>query len=104
MKVDLNEIFSKVSLETGIPKSKIELAFKSVFEEVANTMREENGNNILLPKFGKFVVPLRKLRYVNIEKYNEQFSRYYGRLEKFSGKKPQGRGDSIKEAGDLPDM
>ena len=81
MKVDLNNIYSDISKETGIPKNRVELAFRSIWEFVANTMREEKGDNILLPKFGKFVVPLRKLKYVNTEKYNQQFSRYYGRLE-----------------------
>lgn len=41
MKLELGEIYAKVSAETGIPKNKIELAFRSVFETVADTMREE---------------------------------------------------------------
>ena len=64
MKVELSEICSKISGKTGISKGKVEMAVKSVFEFIADTMREEKGDNILIPKFGKFVVPLRKLRYV----------------------------------------
>lgn len=101
MKVDTHEIYTKISAETGIPKNRIELVFKSLWEFVANTMREENGDNILLPTFGKFVVPLRKLRYVNTEKYNQQFSRYYGGLEKPGNQKSQSGGNSSEKIGDL---
>lgn len=96
MKVDLGELYAKVSAETGVPKSKVEMAFRSVFEMVVDTMREEKGDNILLPKFGKYVVPLRRLRYVNIEKYNQQFSRYYGGLEELDSEESQGGGDSTE--------
>jgi nucleoid DNA-binding protein len=82
MKIDLDEIYKKVAFETGIPKHKIELAFRSMFEMVANTMREEKGDNILLPKFGKFVVPTMKLKYINKEKYDKEVSRNSRRLEK----------------------
>jgi nucleoid DNA-binding protein len=81
MKFELNELYTRISKETGIPKNRIELVFKSMFELIAETMREKKGDNILLPKFGKFVVPLKKLKYVNTKKYNQQFSRYYRRLE-----------------------
>lgn len=101
MKLELGEIYAKVSAETGIPKSKIELAFRSVFETVADTMREEKGDNILLPKFGKFVVPLRKLRYVNTEKYNQQFSRYYGGVEEPGNQESQSGGSGAEEVGGL---
>jgi len=82
MKIDLDEVYKKVSFETGIPKSKIELAFRSVFENVANTMREEKGDNILLPKFGKFVVPKYKLKFINVEKHDKEVSRNSRGLEK----------------------
>jgi len=65
MKIDLDEVYKKIAFETGLPKNKVELAFRSIFENVANTMREEKGDNILLPKFGKFVVPMFKLKYIN---------------------------------------
>ena len=101
MRLELGEIYAKVSAETGISKSKIELAFKSVFETVADTMREEKGDNILLPKFGKFVVPLRKLRYVNTEKYTQQFSRYYGGVEEPGNQESQSGGNGAEEVGGL---
>jgi nucleoid DNA-binding protein len=82
MKIDLDEVYKKVSFETGIPKSKVEMAFKSIFENVANTMREERGHNILLPKFGKFVVPNFKLKYINVEKHDKEVSRNSRRVEK----------------------
>lgn len=101
MKVELNEIYTQVSSKTGVSKSKIDLAVKSVFQFIADTMREEKGDNILLPKFGKFVVPLRKLRYVNIEKYNQQFSRYYGGLEKPNNQESSSGRSSSEKARDL---
>jgi nucleoid DNA-binding protein len=101
MRLELGEIYAKVSAETGISKSKIELAFKSVFETVADTMREEKGDNILLPKFGKFVVPLRKLRYVNTEKYTQQFSRYYGGVEEPGNQESQSGRSGAEEVGGL---
>jgi nucleoid DNA-binding protein len=84
MKIDLDEVYKKVSFETGIPKSKVEMAFKSIFENVANTMREKNGDNILLPKFGKFVVPNFKLKYINVEKHDKEVSRNSRGLEKLN--------------------
>ena len=81
MKIDLDEVYKKVAFETGLPKSKIEMAFKSIFENVANTMREEKGDNILLPKFGKFVVPTYKLKFINKEKYDKKVSRNSRGLE-----------------------
>ena len=82
MKIDLDEVYKKVAFETGLPKSKVEMAFRSIFENVANTMREEKGDNILLPKFGKFVVPNFKLKYINVEKHDKKVSRNNRGLEK----------------------
>jgi nucleoid DNA-binding protein len=82
MKIDLDEVYKKVSFETGLPKSKVEMAFRSMFENVANTMREAKGDNILLPKFGKFVVPNFKLKFINVEKHDKEASRNSRGLEK----------------------
>jgi len=82
MKIDLDEVYKKIAFETGIPKSKVEMAFRSMFENIANTMREEKGDNILLPKFGKFVVPTYKLKFINKEKYDKKVSRNSRGLEK----------------------
>ena len=81
MKIDLDEVYKKIAFETGVPKNKVELAFRSIFENVANTMREEKGDNILLPKFGKFVVPVYKLKFINKEKYDKKISRNNRGLE-----------------------
>jgi nucleoid DNA-binding protein len=80
MNIELEEIYEKISKETGVSKSKVEMAFRSVFEMVAETMREGKGDNILLPKFGKFVVPLRKLKSINNEKFDREVQRYYKRM------------------------
>ena len=82
MKIDLDAVYKKVAFDTGLPKSKIEMAFRSIFENVANTMREEKGDNILLPKFGKFVVPTYKLKFINKEKYDKKVIRNSGGVEK----------------------
>ena len=82
MKIDLDAVYKKIAFETGLPKSKVEMAFRSIFENVANTMREEKGDNILLPKFGKFVVPNFKLKYINVEKYDKKVIRDSRRVEK----------------------
>ena len=84
MKIDLDEVYKKIAFETGLPKNKVELAFRSIFENVANTMREEKGDNILLPKFGKFVVPMFKLKYINKDKHDKEISRNSRGVEKSS--------------------
>lgn len=101
MKVNLNDIFSKVSDETGLSKSKIELAFKSIFELVADTMREKQGNTILIPRVGKFVIPPNKLKYVNNKKYNENIARDIRRGKKLHLHRSRSRGDSNEKVGDL---
>ena len=101
MQIDLEEVYEKVAKETGVSKAKIELAFRSVFEMVAETMREQNGDNILLPKFGKFVVPLRKLRGINEKKFEGEVSRYYRRMEKSNNEESGSRGRSLEEAGQV---
>lgn len=82
MKIDLDEVYRKIAFETGLPKNKIELAFRSIFENIANTMREEKGDNILLPKFGKFIVPAHKLKFINKEKHDKEISRNSRGVEK----------------------
>lgn len=84
MNIELEEIYAKISRETGVSKSKVEMAFRSVFEMVAETMREGKGDNILLPKFGKFVVPVYKLKGINNEKFNREVQRYYKRMGELS--------------------
>ena len=97
MKLELKDIYGKVSKETGISKKDVELAFRSMFEMVVTTMRSEKGENILLPKMGKFVVPFKKLKYVNKERYMEKLSRYFGGVEPPSSKRPKSGGNSFEE-------
>jgi hypothetical protein len=104
MKLELSELYEKVANQTGLPKGKVEMAFRSMFEMVADTMREQKGDNILLPKFGKFVVPLMKLKYLNHEKYVREADRNKGRMGKFINKESKGRSNSSEEARDLPSL
>jgi nucleoid DNA-binding protein len=98
MKLEWKEVYEEVSNKTGISKKDVEVAFRSVFEMVVSSMREEKGYNIMVPKMGKFVVPFRRLKYVNTEKYNEQLSRYFGGVEPFNSKRSRDRGDGPEEA------
>ena len=81
MRLNLDEIYKDVAFKTGIPQNRVELVFRSMFELVAETMRTGRGENIKVPKMGKFVVPLRKLKYVNVDRYMEELSRYSRGLE-----------------------
>lgn len=101
MKLELDEIYHVIARKTGLSKSRIELVFRSMFEMIADTMREEKGNNIAVPKVGKFVVPLKKLRYVNNERYLEELSRYNRRMEQFSAKKARRRREGSDQTDDM---
>lgn len=59
MIVDLDIIYTKLSNKYGVSKLQIEIACRTMFELVRNTMREQTKENIATP-FGKFVVPDRK--------------------------------------------
>lgn len=98
MKLDLKDVYAEVSHKTGVSKKDVELAFRSMFEMVVTTMRAQKGENILLPKMGKFVVPFRKLKYVNSERYMEKLSRYSGGLEQPDSQGREGGGDGLEEA------
>lgn len=97
MKLDWRDVYEEISNKTGVSKKDVEMAFRSVFEMVVSSMREEKGYNIMVPKMGKFVVPFKKLKYVNTQKYNEQFSRYYGGLESSDSQGREDRGDGSSE-------
>tara|TARA_R110000868_G_scaffold37331_1_gene132231 strand:+ start:7207 stop:7518 length:312 start_codon:yes stop_codon:yes gene_type:complete len=102
MNIELEEIYTKISKETGISKSKVEMAFRSVFEMIAETMREGKGDNILLPKFGKFIVPLRKLKGINEEKFDREVQRYYKRMGELPNIQHSGDSeDGFKKAGKM---
>lgn len=105
MNIELEEIYAKISKETGVPKNRVEMAFRSVFEMVAETMREGNGDNILLPKFGKFVVPLRKLKGINDEKFEREVQRYYRRMDKLPvSDRSEDRGNGSEQIGQMSSM
>ncbi len=101
MKLELKDIYSQVSHKTGVSKKDVELAFRSMFELVVTTMRAQKGENILLPKMGKFVVTTRKMKFLNHEKYMEQLSRYSGGLEQLGNQESRSGGDSPKPSDDL---
>jgi nucleoid DNA-binding protein len=73
MKVDIDKVLSEVAVEHGITKFHAEMIYKSIFEMVAETMREGDIDNILLPKFGKFIVPRKKLMLMNPGKYDKKY-------------------------------
>ena len=75
MRIDIDKILSEVAAEQGITKFHAEMVYKSIFEMVAETMREGNADNILLPKFGKFIVPRKKLMIMNPLKHKEKYDK-----------------------------
>lgn len=87
MNVELDDLFERVARKHGVPKYKVEMVFKTMFELVKNNMNERTLNNILLPRLGKFVVSKNKLlRYEN-SRFLEKFPDDIRRLEEFNIKK-----------------
>ena len=73
MKIEVDRILEEVAEEHGISKFHAEMVYRSIFEMVAETMREGNADNILLPKFGKFIVPSKKLMLADPGKYEKKY-------------------------------
>jgi nucleoid DNA-binding protein len=73
MKADIDSLLTQIAVEHGITKFHAEMIYKSMFEMVAETMRQGNADNILLPKFGKFIVPRKKLEMKDLQKYKEKY-------------------------------
>lgn len=73
MKLDVEKLLEDVAAEEGISKFHAEMVYRSVFEMIAETMREGNADNILLPKFGKFIVPRKKLMLADPVKYEKKY-------------------------------
>jgi len=73
MKIDIDKVLSEIAVEQGITKFHAEMVYKSIFEMVAETMREGNADNILIPKFGKYIVPRKKLAMKDLQKYKEKY-------------------------------
>lgn len=73
MNIDIDRFLEQMASDEGISKVHAEMIYRSVFEMVAETMREGNADNILLPKFGKFIVPRKKLLLADPDKYNDKY-------------------------------
>lgn len=77
MNIDVERFLEKIAHEEGISKVHADIIYRSIFEMVAETMREGNADNVLLPRFGKFIVPRKKLLLADPGKYNDK----YGKIE-----------------------
>lgn len=75
--IDTNELFSKIALKHGIPKYQVELVYKTMFEMVYDSMNNQELENILLHRFGKFVIPKAKLK----DKRPDLYDKVYGNNE-----------------------
>lgn len=73
MNIDVDRFLEKIAHEEGISKVHAEMIYRSIFEMIAETMREGNADNILLPKFGKFIVPRKKLLMADPEKHKIKY-------------------------------
>lgn len=73
MKLDLDKVIAEVASRKGISKFHVETIYRSVFEMVAETMREGKADNVLVPRFGKFIVPRKKLQIKDLQKYKEKY-------------------------------
>jgi nucleoid DNA-binding protein len=94
MNVDLDNLFERIARKHGVPKYKVEMVYKTMFEFVKETMNSKNLNNILLPRFGKFVISKNKLLKHDKSRFLEKFPDDIGRLEKFNNKESSRRGTS----------
>ena len=73
MNIDIERFLEKIAHEEGISKVHAEMIYRSIFEMIAETMREGNADNILLPKFGKFIVHRKKLLMADPEKHKIKY-------------------------------
>lgn len=73
MRIDIDKLLTDTALENGISKVHAEIIYRSIFEMIAETMREGEAENILLPRFGKFIVPRKKLEKANPEKFIKKY-------------------------------
>lgn len=55
----------KVAYEKGIPKFEVYRIWASQFKIVANTMKKNEFEGVMLPYLGKFIVSMVKLRRIN---------------------------------------
>jgi nucleoid DNA-binding protein len=73
MNIDVEKFLEKIAHEEGISKVHAEIIYRSIFEMIADTMRKGDAENILLPKFGKFIVPRKKLQMADPDKYEKKY-------------------------------
>jgi nucleoid DNA-binding protein len=73
MDLDVDKILHDVAAATNTTKFQNDMILRSIFEMVAETMRDKKAENILLPKFGKFIVPKKKLERKNPELYKMKY-------------------------------
>jgi nucleoid DNA-binding protein len=73
MNIDVEKFLDKIAHEEGISKVHAEIIYRSIFEMIADTMRKGDAENILLPKFGKFIVPRKKLQMADPDKYEKKY-------------------------------
>jgi nucleoid DNA-binding protein len=59
--IDIEDLFKNIAVKHGVPKYQVEMVYRSMFEMVYQTMKAGKMENILLHRFGKFVVPKGKL-------------------------------------------
>lgn len=69
--IDIDAVFKKVAAKYNVPKYQVEMVYRSMFEMVYQTMKEGKMQNILLHRFGKFVVPKGKLFIRNPRLYEQ---------------------------------
>lgn len=101
MIVDTDEIFEKLAIKYGVPKYKVEMVYKTMFELVKEEMNKKELNNILLPRLGKFVVAKSKLLKYGKERFLEKFPDDIRRLEKFNTEESIRRATCAKKVRDL---
>ena len=73
MNLDIDKLLAEVAQEKGISKFQAEMIYRSMFEMIAETMREGKADNILLPRFGKFIVPRKKLQMADPQKFKDKY-------------------------------
>lgn len=73
MNIDIDRFLERMAHEEGISKVHAEIIYRSIFEMIADTMRKGDAENILLPKFGKFIVPRKKLQMADPGKYEKKY-------------------------------
>ncbi len=67
-----SKIYEEVAKELGLSKYAVEDAWASQFDLVAKTMQEKKDRAVRLPKFGTFLVKLKRREYLNKQSSERQ--------------------------------